>query len=79
MGAGQRYNGTAGAAGGIEGILRFSKEDPVENFKASRIAGTHAEQDERLCRVTRFHKVKLFARHTEADEVFHLREKQILG
>ena len=79
VGAGQRYNGTAGAAGGIEGILRFSKEDPVENFKASRIAGTHAEQDKRLCRVTRFHKVKLFARHTEADEVFHLREKQILG
>ena len=78
-GAGQRYDGAVCAAGGEIRVLRLGKEDAVENFKASRVARAHAEQDERFRRVTRFHKVKLFARHTEADEVFHLREKQILG
>jgi len=67
------------AAGGVIGVLRFGKEDAVENFKASCVARAHAEQDERLRRVARFDQIELPARHAEADEVFHLREEQILG
>ena len=78
-GAGQRHDGAVCAAGGVIGVLRFGKEDAVENFKASCVARAHAEQDERLRRVARFDQIELPARHAEADEVFHLREEQILG
>ena len=67
------------AARGVIGVLRLGEEDAVEDRKAPCVARAHAKEDEGLRRVARLNEIELLARHAEADEVFYLREEQILG
>ena len=73
--AGERDNGSHLAPGSVERVYRFFQKYLVKNFKASRVARTHAKDRERpdvLARLKNFNGLSLAL---EACEVLHLREE----
>ena len=77
--AGERDNGSHLAPRGIERVDRRFQKYLVENFKASRVARTHAKDRERPDVLARLKNFDRFPFPLESGEVFHLREKQILS
>ena len=66
------------APGLIVGVDRLGQKDLVQNLKAARVARADAEQDERRSLVAHLDQLDLLLADTEAHQVFHLREEQIL-
>ena len=77
-GAGERHDGDVFAPRLIEGVGRGGEEHPVENIEAAAVAGAHAKEHKGRDLGAVLDQLQIFALHAEINEIFHLREEQIL-
>ena len=73
--AGERDNGSHLAPGSVERVDRLFQKYLVKNFKASRVARTHAKDRERLDVFARLKNFNGLSLALEACEVLHLLEE----
>ena len=76
--AGHREDQPVLAAVFVIRIDRLREEDLVEDPEGTRVAGTDAEHGKVLVLRARIENLDLFVLHAEADEVFRLREEEVL-